>query len=156
MPTYEQAIAALQSIKSVKSGDVDKVSALMIGACRRAVAWKPDLDPYKIQREEDRLFLEFGLPSMAATVAKLQGLANQHERAFDAVVWRAVKAAGLAPDMLREAGYDSSAGGQCGRFLRALLASLHDQLKAEKRPDTRVVKGKRSGGMQRHIHGPLC
>jgi len=157
MPTYERAITALQAVRLIQGTDnFDKVSALMVRACDRAVAWNADGDPYAVQRQEDQRFLAAGLRSMVAAVAKLQGLSDKHERGFDAVVWRAVKAAGITPDMMREAGYDSGAGGQGGRFMRALLASLHDELEAETHPDTRrSIKGKDTGGIQRHVHGPL-
>lgn len=157
MPTYEKAVAALQAVRLIEGAEnFDKVAALMVRACDRAVAWQADADPYAIQRQEDQRFLTSGLPSMVAAVAKLQGLADKHERCFDAVVWRAVRATGITPDMMRTAGYDSGAGGQGGRFMRALLASLHDQLEAETHPDTRrAIKGKDTGGIQRHVHGPL-
>src|SRR5262249_40934689 len=146
-------LAALKTGRPAE--DADKFAKLMEHACRRARGWNVEDDPYEIRRRADRDFIESGLQPMAVAVRKLQRISKDHPDGFDAVVWRAVKVSGITPDMLREAGYDSGAGGQGGRFVRALLAALDAQIDNEGHPASRVVKGSATGGIHRYVYGPL-
>ncbi|MER9723131.1 MULTISPECIES: hypothetical protein [unclassified Mesorhizobium] len=133
------------------------LEGLLVGAAQRAARWDEHADPYEDDRARDRDFIESGLPSMQATVAKLQGLAERHTGRFDAAVFRAIRSIGLTPDILRSAGYSyDDDGWLAGPFLRKLLAALHDHLEIEADPGSRqTVKGRRTGGRHRVIWGPL-
>jgi hypothetical protein len=154
---FADALSSLNGIRRIEANeDVAGLSDVMLQACARAIEWKADADPYTLLRAEDQQFLESGVPSLLAAVTKLQALSEKHHRGFDSVVWRAVKEVGITPDMMREAGYDGATGNQGGPFIRALLAALHGRLEAERAGDTRIaIKGKNTGGVHRHVYGPL-
>jgi len=146
----------LEPLRHTDDEDWRLLVTLASRAGERAASWQPREDRYKAGREADRDFVKAGLPGMLAATSKLERLAGEHARGFDAVVWRAVKKAGLSPDALRAAGYEAGSGGQGGAFVRALLAAMRAEFEAEAEPKTRrAVKAQGVGGAHRRVHGAL-
>ena len=158
-PDYSEACRELQRVHSRErtESDFGDLDTLLVSACRRALLWNGTVDFYQTQREKDRLFIEGTLDSAQVAVTKLKRLADDYPIQFDAVVWRAVHATGITPDMLREAGFGQphAAGGQSGQFVRKLLSELSARIETERKSNTRVAVKGSTFAIHRVVHGPL-
>ncbi|WP_095087619.1 hypothetical protein [Mesorhizobium sophorae] len=145
---YVEAIRSLEQLRPKRPDDLKQLGELMLKACQRARDWDEQSDPYHRRRERDRIFVESGVKSILSTVRKLAALSNQYDEEFDRIVWRAVHATGISPDILRDAGFsyaNTARGGESGlggAFVRALLKEMEGRFDAETDAASRIsVKG---------------